>query len=424
MTLCRMQKQHRKASVFAFLCAAVLGCLLIAGGTVHANAAKESITDLYLSQVRLPQVLGNGQFTYDEVSFYSCCIPRYMLERFEASEYAIYPGQTDERVGTLKKLLNSDAKNAEFFRDNEFVTYTQIRPEVVDYFDEHLQTLLQCIYQFCGLEDKTPCVDELTVWLVDQLKYADADIRHDIEAFYKYRLNESGTCGTISRDGSLDPLYYFAQTDPDWANDIFEFEGNGATLKDRGCGCASAGMIFSAYHKVEITPKWMSFFALQDDYPVSYGLPNEYFSGIARYYENLEKERYGTVMPIPSIYEKRDVDMQTLADQIANKGYLAIIHVLAGCFTSHEHYMVLCDYTELDGVGYFLVADPYVMPSRYRDRDQLRNADSTNEGLIYATSDLLYRDMKSIILFEKDHNEFPLYCRSAAPVMLVGEAES
>ena len=45
---------------------------------------------------------------------------------------------------------------------------------------------------------------------------------------------------------------------------------------------------FSTYHKVEITPRWMRTYALQDNYPVSYGLPNEYFEGIARYYQYLE----------------------------------------------------------------------------------------------------------------------------------------
>ena len=86
--------------------------------------------------------------------------------------------------------------------------------------------------------------------------------------------------------------------------------------------------------------------------------PNEYFEGIARYYENLEYARYGTKLNAPAIYKKKEVNMQTLADQIENQGYLAIIHVVKGAFTSHEHYMVLCGYEVIDGQPYFLVADP------------------------------------------------------------------
>ena len=132
---------------------------------------------------------------------------------------------------------------------------------------------------------------------------------------YKYRLTKSRTYGTVARSGKVDDLYYFAQTDPDWAGEIFEFEGNGATLKDRGCGCACAAMVFSTYHKVEITPRWMRTYALQDDYPVSCGLPNEYFEGIARYYKNLEYERYGTTLEAPTLYQTSAVDMSVLADQ-------------------------------------------------------------------------------------------------------------
>lgn len=74
--------------------------------------------------------------------------------------------------------------------------------------------------------------------------------------------------------------------------------------------------------------------------------------------------------------------------------------------------MVLCGYTSIDGKGYFLVADPYVLQSRYKDWDQLRTTDTGNDGLIYATPEVLYRDMKSIILFEQDRNSFPLYCHT------------
>lgn len=397
--------------------AAALCLVLLSGLCAPVFAAREAYTDRILAGMRQPMVLGSDTFTYEDVAFHRVLLPRYIIEQYADSEYAVLPGHSDERVRTVKSMLYSNTT----YPNNEFVTYTQVREgePVETYFDDHLAALLETIYMFCGLEGKTACIDELTMYLLSRLPSLSEDMRHDIEAAYKYRLTKSGTYGTVARSGKTDNLYYFAQTDPDWAGEIFEFEGNGATLKDRGCGCACAAMVFSTYHKVEITPRWMRTFALQDDYPVSYGLPNEYFEGISYYYTDLETERYGTTLEAPSIIKKASVDMNTLADQIANQGYLAIIHVLKGAFTSHEHYMVLCDYQEIDGKGYFLVADPYVLQSRYRDWDQLRKTDTGNDGLIYATPEVLYRDMKSIILFAQDRNAFPLYCRTGAPESIV-----
>ncbi len=394
-------------------------CLLLAvllGLCAPVFAAQEAYTDQILAAMRQPMVLGSSTFSYEGVAFQRVLLPRYVIERYENSEYAILPGQSDARVAQIKRQLYSDKT----YPNNEFVTYTQVRADepVETYFDDHLAALMETIYMFCGLEGKSACIDELTVWLLAQLPSLSEDMRHDIEAAYKYRLTSTGTYGTVSRNGQTDNMYYFAQTDPDWAGEIFEFQGNGATLKDRGCGCACAAMVFSTYHKVEITPRWMRTYALQDDYPVSYGLPNEYFEGISSYYRNLEYERYGTTLEAPTIYKKAAVDMDTLAEQIGEQGYLAIIHVVAGAFTSHEHYMVLCDYQEVDGKGLFLVADPYVLPSRYSDWDQLRKTDTGNDGLIYATPEVLYRDMKSIILFSQDRNAFPLYCRTQEPERL------
>ena len=404
---------------FSRLFRSVLLCgLSLAAVSIFASAAQTAYTDQALADIQRPQVLGSSTFSWEGVEFHRVTIPRYVLEQFDTSEYEILPGQSDERVKTVKKALNSD----DTYPDNEFVTYTQVREgqPVETYFDAHLAALFETIYRFCGLDGKTACLDELTQYLLERLPNLSGAMRHDIEAAYKYELTKTGTYGTVARSGQLDNLYYFAQTDPDWAGEIFEFEGNGATLKDRGCGCACAAMVFSTYHKVEITPRWMRHFALQDNYPVSYGLPNEYFEGIARYYENLETERYGTRLNAPSIIKKKDVDMTKLADQIANQGYMAIIHVVKGAFTSHEHYMVLCDYEIIDGQPYFLVADPYVLQSRYKDWDQLRKTDTGNDGLIYATPDVLYRDMKAIILFSQDRNAFPLYCRTNAAEALTG----
>lgn len=391
---------------------AALVCLLI----LPAGAADTGVEPL-LRQVSLTHVFGSETFTLDEVEFQRIIVPAYVLEVYDTDEYAIHPGERDEKVRELKRYLYSN----ENFPTNEFVTYSQadiLRDMVADYFDDHLALLIEVLYQFCGLEDREPCIDPLTVYLFHQLEDLDKDMRNDIEVVYKYRMIQEDTVGTISRSGEPDGMYYYAQTDPDWADDPFEFEGNGATLRDRGCGTACMSMVFSTYHMVEINPHNAATYAQNGNWQVSYGLPNEFFLGIAAAYYDLEGDRYGTYLYQPQIIQKADVDMDTLADQIGNQGYMAIIHVVAGAFTSQEHYMVLADYEVIDGVGYFLVADPYIMPERYSSRDQLKDVPGDNEGLIYATSSLLYRDMKSIILFAQDREAFPLGCKSAAPVRI------
>lgn len=385
---------------------ALLICVLLAA----AVSANDAVYDL-LAEVSLPQIFGETTFKVDGVAYQRLLVPRYVLERFPGEENAPRQGDTSQTVEKVKMDLYSNDR----YPHNELVTYTQVRPEVVQYFDEHLALFLQTLYQFCGLPDKEPQLDSLTLYLLEQLPDISAEMRNDIEIVYKYNMVRNDTKGTINRDGTADRLYYFAQTDPDWAEEIFEFEGNGATLKDRGCGCACAAMVFSTYHMVEITPRWMRTYALEGNWPVSYGLPNEYFEGIARKYTNLEKERYGTVLEAPVIVPKNQLDMDQLAGQIGEMGYMGIIHVVAGAFTSHEHYMVLADYEVIDGEGYFLVADPYIQPSRYRDTDQMRDVPGDNQGLVYAKASLLYRDCKSVILFQQDRNAFPQLHKAVSP---------
>ena len=378
--------------------------LLLLGVGIQPSRASEDALHSLLAQAAPPLLFGSETFSYDGTEIHRVIIPQYVWDQCAADGETVRPGERDPMVEEVKRHLNSN----DVFPNNEYVTYTQVRPEVVDYFDEHLALFLETLYRFCGLEGKEPELDAVTRYLAMNLQNLSHELRNDIEVAYKYAMVQNDTQGTILRDGTADHLYYFAQTDPDWADEIFEFEGNGATLRDRGCGTACAAMVFSTYHKVEITPKWMRHYALDGDWQVSYGLPNEYFLGIAQYYTYLETERYGTVLQQPKIYQKSEFTMDTLIDQIANQGYMAIIHVVAGAFTSQEHYMVLSDYTVIDGQGYFLVADPYEMPERYRDTDQMRDVPGNNPGLVYATPELLYRDCKSIILFEQDRNAFSL----------------
>lgn len=418
----------RRLMIRLLLCA--LACAAVCfGAIVFAGARQVASTDGLLEQVCVPQVLGDGTFTYGGQTFHRLLLPRYVIEQFDHSDYAVAPGQCDARVTQIKEYLISNDN----FPYNEYVTYTQVRPPyaageesewIETYFDEHLAIFLQTLYRFCALEDKEPVIDELTCYLLECLPNVSQSMSWDIESAYKYELIQQGKQGTVGRDGTTDNLYYFAQTDPDWANEEFQFfktEGNpiypnGVTIKDRGCGCACASMVFSTYHMVEITPRITARYADAGSWHVSYGLPNEYFEGIAKYYRDFEKDRYGTTLELPQILEKDEFTIDELKSWLGEEKYMAIIHVGPGAFTSQEHYMVLEDYREIDGKGYFLVADPYVQPSRYKDTDQLRKVeDVSNEGLIYAAPELIYRDCMAIVLFRQNREYFPLSCKTVAP---------
>lgn len=202
-----------KHAIFRRLLALVLALCALAPLCAPAFAAQEAFTDQILTAMKQPMVLGSSTFEYEGVTFNRVLIPRYVLERYEKSEYEILPGQSDERVKAVKKALYSNDN----YPDNEFVAYTQMRAgePVETYFDEHLAALLETIYRFCGLPEKKACLDELTMYLLDCLPALSGDMRHDIEAMYKYNLTKAGTYGTVARSGKTDKLYYFAQTDPD-----------------------------------------------------------------------------------------------------------------------------------------------------------------------------------------------------------------
>ena len=64
--------------------------------------------------MKQPMVLGSSTFEYEGATFNRILIPRYVLERYETSEYEILPGQSDERVKTVKKALG--VHRAKIFR--------------------------------------------------------------------------------------------------------------------------------------------------------------------------------------------------------------------------------------------------------------------------------------------------------------------
>ena len=94
-----------KHAIFRRLLALVLALCALAPLCAPAFAAQEAFTDQILTAMKQPMVLGSSTFEYEGVTFNRVLIPRYVLERYEKSEYEILPGQSDERVKAVKKAL-------------------------------------------------------------------------------------------------------------------------------------------------------------------------------------------------------------------------------------------------------------------------------------------------------------------------------
>lgn len=92
-----------KHAIFRRLLALVLALCALALLCAPAFAAQEAFTDQILTAMKQPMVLGSSTFEYEGVTFNRVLIPRYVLERYEKSEYEILPGQSDERVKAVKR---------------------------------------------------------------------------------------------------------------------------------------------------------------------------------------------------------------------------------------------------------------------------------------------------------------------------------
>ena len=110
-------------------------------------------------------------------------------------------------------------------------------------------------------------------------------------------------------------------------------------------------------------------------------------------------------MPVPELRYLEPADGEQAIDweeirQTLETGGLVIVHVGAGNFTSAQHYMVLTDLVEVDGVEYFQISDPYQLRSRYSEWDSgMADAGLSDEGLVLSTPELLAKSTTAVAIF-------------------------
>lgn len=383
--------------------------LVVAALAGLAAASTDRVLEL-VRQLQTPVIFTQNDetFTVDGVEFYQIRVPEAVYDAYDTDAYAVWPGESASVVGEVKEALR-DA-----FGQNYFIGYSQLRDEVEDTFDDLMVVLVETVYQFCGIEQEA-CLDPLTVYLLESLENLSSEMTADIYTVYKYNLISQGIDGTVSRDGTADGLYYYAQTDEDWADYPFPNYASSSeaddTIQDRACGVMSLNMVVAMYLHHEVDPTVLTDYAVDNGYRIeASGVDNTFMAVGAAYYG----------VPEPTIYYAGDIDWDMIQEKVANENCLAIAHEYTGNFTSRQHYIVLSDYTTIDGTGYFLVADPYVLRSRYSAWDQLLDPGTGNDGLIYATTDIIDVTCSAVILFDADKTAWDVVCTAAGSESILG----
>ena len=402
--------------------ASFAGCSRSATSTPEDSAAEsqsaqaETSTEAESTETEQPEAEPLPTFTFGGVEFYPILLSEDTLTSLDATEGTL-PGERSETVSEIKAALFATYGDSEL----QFVSHTQARPEVLDYYDTHLQTLVETLYTFCQLEPQTS-MSEQTVYLLDLLPTLPEEMQQDIYTVYKAQMIEADIDGSLLRDGSDLGLYYVAQTDPDWRDYPFPNAASpnevDDTAYDRACGVMSMTMVGSTYLHRELDPTDLIDYVQENGYRIT-------ASGVDDTFMTVAADLFGIVEP--KIYYtdptegQQEVDWDYILDAIQNDNAMAIVHETAGTanFTPAQHYMVINGYVEQNGTGYYLVSDPY-QSRRYAEWGTASMGDPglNEEGVILATPELMARDASAVILFPADQDAWEVVCHSAEPVTI------
>lgn len=274
-------------------------------------ASSESQSDLSSAAEEVPSTI-----SIDGVEFYPIEVSQTLLNSLDNTE-GVGPGQRAQTVSEIKTALYNSA-------ELEFVAYSQMRPEVADLFDDHLETLISTLYDFCQLEREVT-LDELTIRLLQALPTLPETMQQDIYSVYKGRMIEAGIDGTLLRSGESLGLYYMAQNDPDWADYPFPNASSpneaDDTAADRACGVMSMTMVASTYLHREVDPTQLMDYVLENGYRIT-------ASGVDDTFMSVAADLFG--LEAPEIYYRdpaegqQALDWDYVADYIANNNALGI----------------------------------------------------------------------------------------------------
>jgi len=363
---------------------------------------------------------GDDTFTAQGTTFQRIKIPDSVMTNYGSDSSGEVAGASSEHVKSIKTTLKN-------MTPNEFVSATQMYGTNASYFDAHLSTFIKTLYQFCGLDGRTPKLDKLTCYIINQIPSMDQNMKDDIERLYKYTLFKEGARGTIStstksgsagtsKAGTVDGCYNYAQTAPMHATVTLPDHGHGTTIKDWGCGICSTAMVLSTYYNREILPADLVKYVVSLNLGDSTGLPNDALGKMRdAYVAEHPTTLFGNSVPSAHIYNKADFT-QTQLIQALQAGQMVIMRQGTGTFTSGEHFIQVYGYEN----GRFLISDPYERPNGHRNTAY--KSDITykpnNISIITASGAALYDALKQVIVFDADKNNVTLSSKATAPFTL------
>lgn len=278
-------------------------------------------------------------------------------------------GESSIDVETAKKKLC----NMLVYPDSEFVAWSQVTSDQIRYFDDKLGCLIRTLYRFAGLGGKEPILDDITLYLIDQLSIIPLEDRYNVERVYKDSLEMEGNLGTVFRgtgaveatrgdghkfhtgdSGVPKNVFFIPQTDKEYGCLGYTHPSHpNATLKSAGCGPASMAMLLSAFWGIEVDLYELTEWSKAHGYRTNNGTDINFFDGFAS-----DESNYNRIKVTRTGNKKlsfKYTTSQSDAISAINNGGMAIVCCGPGSITKGGHYLLLSGYVD----GGFIMQDPY-----------------------------------------------------------------
>ena len=359
-------------------------------------------------------------FTDQGATFQRIKIPDSVMTNYGSDTSGDAVGASSDNVKKVKEQLSK-------MTPNEFVSRTQMYGSNAKLFDAHLETFLKVLYKFCGLDGRTPKLNKLTCYIINQIPAMDQNMKDDIERLYKYTLIKEGKQGTIStstsgggKAGAVDGVYNYAQTAPMHGATPLPMKGNADTIQSHGCGVCCTAMVLSTYYNREILPEDLAKYVTDNGWRDGTGLANDKIGKIRNAYTADHPETlFGNSVPSVQIYNKADFSQEQLI-QALQAGKMIVMRQGnpsgdGGTFTSREHFIQVYGYEN----GKFLICDPYERPGgHYPPLGSQVIHDSNNISKVSTNGAVLYDKLEQIIVFDGDKRAITLSSKATVPFTL------
>jgi len=300
-------------------------------------------------------------------------------EAIEATDSVILPGQSSPLVVTLKDKLSPC--------DYDLVEYTQKRPGVKEMYDGKLEILVQTLCEFCQYDNPMHRIDSNICYIIDHLNELSEAMVLDIQSAYMANLRAAGRWGSLPHEGQVYAYYGFTQTDSDWDTQPYPYGSDySRTMASSACGPTAMSIILSFYFHKEILPTEVAQYSLDNGYRLAYGTSRSLFASAAR--------AYGVPEPVLAN------DINAVFRGVHNEGHMAIAAMSYGHFTHGRHFVAIVGAKVINGVEYFLIADPNYLNPRYYDLGSALLDDDPSDPFVWASKAMIANECNGMYWFQ------------------------